>query len=67
MPRGSADDRRMKIVLTLIALLLLVSFLTRLPAVRRTLLVLLGLLAVYAVLKMTGVIEAIAPDQTGVF
>lgn len=56
----------MKLLVTLVALLLLASFLTRLPAVRRALLVLLGLLALYAVLKVTGVIEAIAPHRDGV-
>ena len=67
MTGARPDDRRMKLVVTLVALLLLASFLTRLPAVRRALLALLGILALYAVLKVTGVIEAIAPHRDGVF
>ena len=57
----------MKYLLTLVLVVGFVAFVTRLPSVRRALLVLLGLLAFYAVLKMTGVIEAIAPDRDGVF
>ena len=55
----------MRIVIILAAAIGLVAFLTRLPAARRMFLLLLGLMAVYAVLKMTGVIEAIAPSRTG--
>ena len=40
---------------------------TRSPRARRVLHVVLGVLALYAVLKLTGVIEAIAPDRDGVF
>jgi hypothetical protein len=57
----------MKYLLTLLVVLAFVAVLTRLPSVRRALLILLGLLAAYAVLKMTGVIEALAPDRQGVF
>jgi hypothetical protein len=57
----------MKYLLTLVAVVGFVAVATRLPAVRRALLVLLGVLALYAVLKMTGVIEALAPDRDGVF
>lgn len=56
----------MKIVVTLAALLVLASFLTRLPSVRRALRILLAILVVYAILKLTGVIEAIAPSRSGV-
>ena len=34
---------------------------------RRTLQAVIALIILYAVLKMTGVIEAIAPDRNGVF
>jgi hypothetical protein len=57
----------MKYLLTLALVVGLVAFVTRLPSVRRALLVMLGLLALYAVLKMTGVIEAIAPGRDGVY
>jgi hypothetical protein len=57
----------MKYLLTLVLLVAVVAFVTRWASVRRALLILLGLLGFYAVLKMTGVIEAIAPDRSGVF
>ena len=57
----------MKYLLTLVLVVGFVAVVTRLPSVRRALLVLLGLLAFYAVLKMTGVVEAIAPSRGGVF
>ncbi|HVL20294.1 MAG TPA: hypothetical protein VM422_04810 [Amaricoccus sp.] len=57
----------MKYLLTLVLVVGFVAVVTRLPSVRRALLVLLGLLAFYAVLKMTGVIEAIAPNRDGVY
>ncbi len=57
----------MKYLLTLVLVVGFVAVVTRLPSVRRALLVLLGLLAFYAVLKMTGVVEAIAPSRDGVF
>jgi hypothetical protein len=56
----------MKYLLTLAVVVGFVAVVTRLPSVRRALLILLGLLALYAVLKMTGVIEALAPDRDGV-
>jgi hypothetical protein len=56
----------MKYLLTLALIVAFVAMVTRLPSVRRALLILLGLLAFYAVLKMTGVIEALAPDRDGV-
>ena len=57
----------MKYLLTLVLIVALVAFVTRLPSVRRALLIVLGLLACYALLKMTGVIEALAPARDGVF
>ena len=57
----------MKYLLTLVLVVGFVAVVTRLPSVRRALLVLPGLLAFYAVLKMTGVVEAIAPSRDGVF
>ena len=57
----------MKYLLTLVVVVGLVAYVTRLPSVRRALMVVLGLLAFYAVLKMTGVIEAVAPSRDGVF
>lgn len=46
---------------------LLITMMTRSPAVRRWLHVMLGLLALYAVLKMTGMIDSFDPRGDGVF
>jgi hypothetical protein len=67
MAGGAGDDRAVKLVIALIAALALAAAVTRLPAARRALLVVLGLLALYAALTVTGVIEAIAPARDGVF
>jgi hypothetical protein len=40
---------------------------TRADALRRALYVVLGAMALYAVLKTTGVIDTWAPDRIGVF
>jgi hypothetical protein len=56
----------MKYVLVL-ALILALVVAARRPAGKRALLFVLGLAALYAILKATGVIEAIAPDRFGVF
>jgi hypothetical protein len=42
-----------------------VALITRAKPVLRLLYVILGLMALYAVLKLTGAIEALAPDRTG--
>ncbi len=57
----------LRIVLLVVALLLLVALMTRADTLRRALYVILGAMALYAVLKATGVIEALAPDRIGVF
>ena len=49
-----------------VAAAVLVALVTRHPAGKRGLLALLAVLALYAVLKMTGVIEWIAPSRSGV-
>jgi uncharacterized membrane protein YuzA (DUF378 family) len=57
---------RMRYLLLVVALLAIAALAGRWPAARRALLVLIALAALYAVLKMTGVIEALAPDRDGV-
>ncbi len=57
----------MKYLIAIIAAFFLVTVVTRSPTVKRWLHIILALLAVYAILKMTGVIEAIQPDRDGVF
>lgn len=57
----------LRILFLVVALLLLVALLTRADTLRRALYVILGAMALYAVLKTTGVIEAWAPDRIGVF
>ena len=55
-----------RILVLLAAGVALVAFVTRAPRVRRALWVTLWLLGAYAVLKVTGVIEALAPARDGV-
>jgi hypothetical protein len=57
----------LRILLFLVALLLLLALLIRADTLRRALYVVLGAMVLYAVLKTTGVIDAIAPDRIGVF
>jgi hypothetical protein len=57
----------MKYLIALLGVILLFSFLIRSTRVRRGLNVVLVVLVAYAILKMTGVIEAIAPNRNGVF
>jgi hypothetical protein len=45
----------------------LVTLATRAPATRRVLLVVLAVIMLYAALKLTGVVDALAPDRMGVF
>lgn len=53
---------RVRYVLVLVALVGLLAVLTRAPGAWRSLYVIMGLMLVYTVLKLTGLIEAIAPD-----
>lgn len=57
----------MKFIIALLAAVLIVATITRARGVRRFLHILLGVLAVYAVLKVTGVIDAIDLRQYGIF
>lgn len=55
-------------ILVLAAVLYVVAVLILRPrSLKRTLYVLGAVAAVYTVLKLTGAIEAIAPDRSGVF
>ena len=56
----------LRLVFLLLVVLALVAV-TRAPGARWALWVALGLVLVYAVLKLTGVIDALAPSRTGVF
>lgn len=56
-----------RFILLFVIGLAIVGWLTRTPGVRRGFWVALALLGTYAVLKATGVIEAIAPSRNGVF
>jgi len=57
----------MKYVLVLALVVAFVAMVARRPGGKRALQLVLGALALYAILKVTGVIEAIAPDRSGVF
>ncbi len=50
-----------------VAALVVVVLLTRSPLARRALWIVGGLAILYTILKLTGVIEAMAPDRDGVF
>lgn len=56
----------LRILFLAVIALAVVAIFTRSPRARRVLWALFGLLAVYAALKATGVIEAIAPARDGV-
>jgi hypothetical protein len=57
----------MRYLLALALLLALAGVVARRPSARRVLLLILGTMVLYAILKITGVIEAIEPDRDGVF
>lgn len=57
----------LRLLLFLVALLLLLALLIKAETLRRALYVILGVMVTYAVLKTTGVIDALAPDRIGVF
>jgi uncharacterized membrane protein YuzA (DUF378 family) len=54
-------------VMVLFVGLVVVAILSGNPRTRRVLWVLAGLAILYTVLKLTGVIDAMAPDRAGVF
>ena len=57
----------LRVILALLVAVLVVAVVTRSPAVWRAFGVMAGLVAVYVVLKLTGVIDALAPSRTGWF
>jgi threonine/homoserine/homoserine lactone efflux protein len=57
----------LRYVTVLVVILGLIAILTRSPLARRALWVMGGLAILYTLLKLTGVIEAVAPDRSGVF
>jgi hypothetical protein len=56
----------MRYLVAAAALVILVAMIARRPGGQRALTLLLAILALYAVLKMTGVFEMIAPFRSGV-
>jgi hypothetical protein len=57
----------LRYVTVLVIVLLVVAMITRSRNIQRALWVVAGVAVVYTILKLTGVIEAIAPDRDGVF
>lgn len=57
----------MKYIMIIIAALALLALLTRDPLARWAFRIIFGLILVYVVLKLTGVIDAIHPSRIGVF
>jgi hypothetical protein len=57
----------LRVLLFLVLALAIAALIFRRPALRRALWAALVLVAVYGVLKATGVVDALAPAETGVF
>jgi hypothetical protein len=55
----------LRLLFLVIAVIAVIALVTRRPGPRRLLVAMLILAALYAVLKLTGVFEAIAPDRLG--
>jgi hypothetical protein len=56
----------LRYIFALVLVLAIAALLTRGQAARRSLWVVVALVILYAVLKLTGVIEVLAPDRIGV-
>jgi len=56
----------LRYIFALVLILSIAALLTRAQAARRGLWVVVALVILYAVLKLTGVIEVLAPDRIGV-
>lgn len=54
----------LRVILALLAAVLIVAAVTRSAPVWRAFWALAGLIAVYVVLKLTGVVDALAPSRT---
>ena len=52
----------LRYLVAFVAAVALVALVTRAPAARRALVAILGLVLLYAVLKLTGVVDALAPE-----
>ena len=65
-PRAAIPLAMLRFILLAGLVVALVAFVTRSPRLRLVLKALLAVLAAYAVLKLTGVIDALAPDRDGV-
>lgn len=57
----------LRLLVIVVVLLAVVALLTRAPAPRRILFVLAAFAVIYTILKLTGVIDAMAPDRIGIF
>ncbi len=61
------SGRMFRFLFLILVFTAVVALFTKSPRSRQGLWAAFGLVAIYALLKATGVIEAIAPSQTGVF
>jgi hypothetical protein len=57
----------LRILIVIVIILAIVAFVTRAPGLRRALIAICVAAVIYTILKLTGVIEAMAPDRIGVF
>jgi hypothetical protein len=55
----------LRVLLLFVVCFAVVALITRRPGPRRLLYAFLALMVVYAILKLTGVIDAMAPDRMG--
>ena len=63
---SALSGRMLRFILLAFVALSLITLVTRNRTLRRAVYVSLALMALYAVLKLTGVIDALAPDRNGV-
>jgi hypothetical protein len=57
----------LRLLVIVVVLLAVIALLTRAPTPRRILFALAAFAVIYTILKLTGVIDAMAPDRIGVF
>ena len=57
----------MRYLAAIVLAVAMVALAIRAPAARRVLLVVLAVIVLYAVMKLTGIVDSLAPDRMGVY
>ncbi len=57
----------LRFLIVIVIILAIVAFVTSAPGLRRVLIAIGVAAVIYTILKLTGAIDAMAPDRTGVF